>query len=165
MKITTQLKYDAPPDQVATMTADEAFQSRVCEATGAQSFEVSVEKSAQRVRITTTRSMPTDRLPDFARSLLSAGLHIREVEEWGPAAADGSRDGTIEVTIVGAPVSLSGALSLRPDGAGARGDVDAELTARVPFVGGRIEEAVAPAVVSALHVEEKTAARWLAGQR
>ncbi len=67
-----------------------------------------------RTVLDTRRSMPMDSLPDFARSFLGGKLEVHETQDWGPAAADGSRDGTLTVEIPGTPMQLNGTLAMRP---------------------------------------------------
>jgi hypothetical protein len=84
------------------------------------------------------------------------------VDTWGPAAADGARDGTIVVEIKGAPVRLTGTITLRPEGAGTVEDVQGDLKAAVPLVGGKIEKVVAPSIQGAVAKEQEVGLRWLA---
>ena len=107
--------------------------------------------------------MPTDKLPDFVKSFVGKELHLTETSDWGPAAADGSRKGRLTVTVGGAPITLDATLSLAPSGQGSRELVEGDLTAKVPLLGGKIEQAAAPAIEAAIHVERSTGATWLAG--
>ena len=165
MKVTAQIRYAADPATTFAMLLDEGFQEQVCRATGAMSFEVSVDAgtSGGGATIRTSRRLPTDGFPDFVQKFVGDTVQVDRADTWGPAAADGSRDGTIVVEIKGAPVRLSGTLTLRPGGPGAVEDVQAELKAAVPLVGGRIEKAVEPTIRAAVATEEKVGARWLAG--
>ncbi|MGI8881142.1 MAG: DUF2505 domain-containing protein [Jatrophihabitans sp.] len=162
MKIEAQLHYSADCERVAEVTRDEAFQNRKCEATGALTHTVSITSNGDRTLIRTTRQMPTDDLPDFVRGLVRDGIHVTEVDDWGPPTADGSRDGTVEVTFAGAPIVMKGSLRLRPDGTGAVASLSADLKASIPLIGSRIEKACSQAVLAAISVEEHTAGEWLA---
>ena len=163
MRLTARLDYpSADPLEVFTMLADPAFLARTCEATGALSHEVDVAPGAGGATVlTTVRELATDRVPDLVRSLVGQTLTVRRVDTWRAAAADGSRHGSVEVTIVGTPVSMSGTLSLAPAGAGAVETVDGELTASVPLIGGRIAKAAEPALRAAIEVEQRVGTTWL----
>jgi hypothetical protein len=123
---------------------------------------VSVDESAGGATIRTTRVLPTEEFPDFVRKFVGDTVHVVRVDTWGPAAADGGRDGTIVVEIKGAPVRLAGTITLRPEGSATVQDVQSDLKASVPLVGGKIEKAVAPAIRGAVGKEEEVGARWLA---
>ena len=82
--------------------------------------------------IVSKRAMPTDKLPDFVKSFVGKELHLTETSDWGPAAADGSRQGRLTVTVGGAPITLDATLSLAPSGQGSRELVEGDLTAKVP---------------------------------
>jgi hypothetical protein len=158
------IRYDAAPPAVFEMLVDPAFQERKCEATGALSWVVGVDRTGDgSAVITTRRSMPTDQLPELVRGLAGRGLEIVEVDEWGPPATDGARAGRVTVRIEGAPVRVTGALRLSGEGRGSRQEIDAELTASVPLIGGRIEKAAEPAMRAAIRVEGRTGAAWLSG--
>jgi hypothetical protein len=170
LRLTDEIRYAADPDAVFAMLSDPDFQDSKCRATGALEHSVEVEPDDDGgVTITTSRSMPTDQLPDFLRGLTGGTLTVVQVETWDPPDGDGGREGTIEVEISGAPVSMHGTLRLAPDGTGdgARTveTIDGELKAKVPLIGGRIEKAAEPAVRAAVRAERRTGTAWLAGER
>ena len=162
MRIDNEITYPAAPDVVSAMTFDPAFQERKCKDTGALSWTVDVAVDGPRTRVTTSREMPTDQFPDFVKSMVGPRLKITEVDEWGAPAADGSRTGTISVTVGNAPVRFTGALELQPSAEGARATITGDLKASVPLLGGRIEQAAAPAITAAVKSEQRTARAWLA---
>src|SRR6476661_3764693 len=108
------MHYPAAPQRAMAVIADPAFQDEKCRQTGALTHTVSVTRPGDRVVIDTLRSMPMDSLPDFARSFLGRTLEVHEVQDWGPAGADGSRDGELRVEIVNTPMRLKGTLAMRP---------------------------------------------------
>ena len=163
MKVTAQIRYAADPATTFAMLLDRGFQEQVCRATGATGFSVDVEQLDDGGTVRTDRELPTDQFPDFVRTFVGDTVHVVRVDTWGAAEADGSRAGTVVVEIKGAPVRLDGTLLLRPDGAATVEDVQGDLKASVPLLGGRIEKAVEPPIRSAVATEEQVGARWLAG--
>lgn len=161
MQVTAQIPYPAAPAAVFAMLTDEKFLRQVCEATGAVKYEVEVQTNSLGAGVTTRRELPTDQIPDFIQRFVGQTLTVLRVDRWEAAAADGSRQGTITVEIVGAPVRMTGTLSLSPDGTGTVEDVDGDLKASVPLIGGKIEKAAEPAVRSALRKEEQLGLAWL----
>jgi hypothetical protein len=160
MKIQSEIRYSQLPAAVSTMIGDPAFQDRKCAATGALDHTVAVTDQAGRTTILTERDMPTDKFPDFLKSLVGKTLKVVQTDDWAPAAADGSRDGSTTVVITGTPLKLTGILRLRPETGGSVVHLDAELKASLPLIGAKVEKAAAPAILSAVRAEEKTAARW-----
>jgi Protein of unknown function (DUF2505) len=166
VNVTAQIRYAADPATAFAMLVDEGFQEQVCRATGSTGYEVAVDRSGARAdagaTIRTTRELPTDQFPDFVQKFVGSTVHVERVDTWQAAAPDGSRDGTIVVEIKGAPVRLTGTLRLRAEGPATVEDVQGDLKAAVPLVGGRIEKAVEPPIRAAVATEEKVGARWLA---
>jgi hypothetical protein len=163
VNVTAQIRYAADPATTFAMLLDRGFQEQVCRATGATGFEVDVEQLDDGGTVRTDRQLPTDQFPDFVKTFVGDIVHVVRVDTWGAAEADGSRAGTIVVEIKGAPVRLEGTLRLRPEGAATVEDVQGDLKASVPLIGGRIEKAVEPPIRSAVAKEEQVGARWLAG--
>ena len=163
MRVTADLRYDADPATVFEMLSDQAFQDRKLSQTGALSWEVRVQQQAGGVVIVSRRALPTDQVPDAFKSLVGASITIAQTETWGPAAADGSRTGAMDLEVVGAPVRMQATLSLSATAEGGSVElVDGELKARVPLVGGRIERTAEPAVRAAIDAEQRIGRAWLA---
>ena len=162
MKVTAQIRFAADPAKTFAVLMDEDFQEEVCRSTGSVGTEVSVDQTGGGATIRTSRELPTDQFPDFIKKFVGDTVHVVRVDTWGPAAADGARDGTIVVEIKGAPVRLTGTITLRPQGAETIEDVDGDLKASVPLIGGKIEKAAAPAIREAIDIEGRTAQEWLA---
>jgi hypothetical protein len=162
VKVTAHIRFAADPARAFALLADEGFQEEVCRATGAVGSEVSVDQTGGGATIRTNSELPTDQFPDFLKKFVGDTVHVVRVDTWGPAAADGARDGTIVVEIKGAPVRLTGTITLRPEGAETVEDVQGDLKAAVPLVGGKIEKVVAPSIQGAVAKEQEVGLRWLA---
>ncbi len=165
MKISETVDYPATPDAVYAMLTSERFQARKCEEAGAISHDVAVTPAGDGARVVTKRDLPTDNLPDFAKSLIGPRLTITETYEWGDANGDGSRPGDLIVELGGAPVSLRAKLALAPAGTGTQMRLDGDLKASVPFIGGKIERSAAPAIIDGIRSEGVVGRAWLAGER
>lgn len=162
MDIDADMHYPAGPDRVMAVLSDPAFQDEKCRQTGALSHTVSVTQPGDRVVIDTLRSMPMDSLPDFARSFLGGKLEVHEVQDWGPAGADGSREAALRVEIANTPMKLSGSMAMRPDGDTATTVViRSQLKANIPLIGGKAEQAAAGPIRAAIAKEEELGTEWL----
>jgi hypothetical protein len=163
MRIRDTIDYAATPERVFAMLSDQAFQEQKAAATGALSHSVSITTQGTDTVIVSKRAMPTGQLPDFVKGFVGKELHLTETSTWGPAAADGSRRGRLVVSVSAAPITLDASLSLVPSGPGSREVIEGDLTAKVPLLGGKIEQAAAPAIEAAINVERSAGATWLAG--
>lgn len=165
VRITAELVYEADPHTVFTMICDTAFQERKCVAGGAVQHEVQIERRDDGTAVITThRTMPTDGVPDFVKSMVGSTLKVTQSDEWAAPAADGDRKGATVVRIAGAPITFTGALRLTSEGTGARQTIDGDLKASVPLLGGKIEKAAEPAIRAAIRAEQRTSSAWIAGE-
>jgi hypothetical protein len=163
VQVNAKVFYPASPDVVFEMLVDRAFCERVCEATGAIRYEVEIERDAGAATITTRRELPTDQVPDYARGFIGSSLEVVRVDHWDAPDADGNRDGTVTVEIKGAPIRLNGSLALRVDDAGTQELIAGDLKASIPLLGGKIEKAAEPALMSAIRKEEEVGLQQLGG--
>ena len=162
MKIAKPIEYAATPEEVFAVLSDVKFQEAKCAATAAIKHSADVKTVGDHTVITTNRVLPSDGLPDFAKSMVGATLKVTETQDWGPASADGSRRGTVEMAVAGAPIALKGTLAIAPGGPGTLEELEAELKAKVPLIGGKIEKAASPPIEESIDIEARTAKEWLA---
>jgi hypothetical protein len=92
-------------------------------------------------------------------------IDLDQTDVWEPASHDGSRTGSIRIEMGGAPVHLTGGMTLVGTAAATAATIDAKVKASIPLVGGRIEKAVHDAVVHAARIEEQVGRAWLAADR
>ena len=156
MRLTTREELAGTVDEVHALLTDRTFQEAKCAATtddGVYTVDVGGGPSGERVR--TERQLPSDGLPDIARSFVGDHLTIVEVHDWTGPAADGSRQSTLDLHVKGAPLTIKGTLRLEPRGAGCVEVLDAELKANVPLIGGRLEKAAAEPIHTAIGIETR----------
>lgn len=161
MDLNTTLRFPADPVTVFTMLIDPEYVGRKAQAANAVRHEVSVQRDGDRATIHLLRVMPPD-VPDFVRKFVGETIELDQTDVWEPAAADGSRDGTISIDMRGAPVTLRGTMLLAPDRTGTVVTVSGKLKASVPLVGGKVERAVHDALITAAGREEEVGRAWLA---
>ncbi|WP_264029985.1 DUF2505 domain-containing protein [Cellulosimicrobium sp. SH8] len=165
MHLSVELRYPAAVPVVGTMLADEEFvrwRAARSGGDGAHVEQVDVTGGAvEGFTVTVRRTLPTDQIPAHVRSFVGGQLEIRQAEAWEPERA-GERSGTVSLEITGAPVRLTGTVTLSPDGDGTVERYAGEVKASVPLFGGAIEQAAAEAVRAALAAEEAAGREWLA---
>ncbi|HLR96610.1 MAG TPA: DUF2505 domain-containing protein [Jiangellaceae bacterium] len=165
MDLNATLKFDAAPGEVFAMLTDEGFLERKAQATYALSQESTVTRDGDTATVKQMRELSGEELPDYARKFVGDRLKLHQTDQWRESATDGSRPGTISVRISGAPVTLDGTTSLTLVGDGTEYHLWGRIKASVPFVGGKIEQTVHDALLSAVRTEEAAGQRWLAEQR
>ena len=155
MDITTRLEFAAPPATVFSMLTDRGYLDEVCRATDSARYDVDVTGSTTR----TSRSFPA---PEAVARFTGSELTVSEETTWGEAAADGSRDADLVLTVDKQPVSLKGRLRLAPGGRGTTVRLVGELKVNVPLLGRKLEQGAAPAVLAGFRTQQAAGDRWLA---
>lgn len=153
----------ADPAVVFAMLTDESFQRSTGDAAGATAVTAAITQDGSDTVINTVRTMSTEGLPSAFKSMVGDHLDIVVEQRWGAAAADGSRTGTTHIEVRDKPVSFDGPCSLKPGGEGSELSVAGDVRCSLPLVGGRVEGAVAPALLAGFSVEEKQGRSYLAG--
>ena len=154
MDISTGLDFAASPADVYAMMIDQGYLEEVCVASESISYDVSVSGS-------TTRSSRTLPSPESAARFTGPQLTVVEEVAWSEPAPDGSRTGTMTMTITGQPVNLKGTLRLRPGGRGTTVDLNGELKVAIPLLGRKLEQSSAPAVLAGFRTQQRVGDRWL----
>ena len=157
-RLSTRLALPAAAGPAFDLVTDPAYVERVATATGGHDVEVSVTRTDDGGAVVVSRrSLPAD-LPSYAKTLVGESVRLIETRTFGPAAADGSREGTVTVDFGSAPVSVEGELRLGADGAGSAVTIDMRISSSVPFVGGKIERFCAEQVERFVAKEQEVAA-------
>ncbi len=154
MDISTGLDFAASPDAVYAMMTDQGYLEEVCVASESISYDASVNGSS-------TRSSRTFASPESVARFTGPQLTVVEEVAWGEPALDGSRTGTMTMTVLGQPVSLKGSLQLRPGGRGTTVDLNGELKVAIPLLGRKLEQSSAPAVLAGFRTQQRVGDRWL----
>ena len=162
-KISSTDSYSGDAAAVFAMVTDEKFLLAKYDAVGMTNSKVlestALPDGGHRVR--TERDVATEGVPDFVKKLVGERTTIVETDEWGPAAADGSRTGTWKAEAKTAPLVMKGTFALTPSGAGSQVVISGEVKASVPLIGGKVEKAVAEATEKALAEEAAFGEEWL----
>ena len=153
MKFTHRAEYPATADEVWAVMSTQDFQDAKCEATTTGDWSSEVSRTGDKTRFTSERVLPTDDLPDIARSFVGSTLTVAEIQTWGPPAADGTRTADLQVHIKGAPMTLKGTVRLSPNGSGSIQAIEGELKVSVPLIGGKLEKAASGPLAMAAQTE------------
>ena len=157
MDISTGLDFAATPEEVYAMMLDRQFLEEVCVASQSIRYDVSVDGTSTKA----SRTLPA---PESAARFTGPELTVVEQVQWADAAGDGTRPGTLTMTVPGQPVRLSGQLQIAPGGRGTTVTLTGELKVNVPLLGRKLEESAAPAVLAGFGTQQEVGDRWLAGR-
>lgn len=157
-----------PADEVyATMVDPEYLHARLEQmgGPGAALLEHTADLEGARYRL--RHGLDKAALPPLVQSFVPGEIVIERTEAVRRRGA-GDYEGDVDVRILGTPASAVGKLRLRDTGDGAAGSdfaVRAEVTVRVPLLGGRIEAVIAEQVKELLAAETQFTLEWLAKGR
>ncbi|WP_109474239.1 DUF2505 domain-containing protein [Ornithinimicrobium cavernae] len=161
MRIHETVEHAASPQQVFDMLCTAEYQELKCVRSGALEHEVAIEVEDDARTVVTRRRLPTDGFPDFARKFVGDSVDVVETQVWGLTPdAEGGHTASLHVEIPRTPVSMSGSVVLAAGESGTEHTVEGELRANVPFIGGKVEAAVAPILARALRLEGKLSREW-----
>lgn len=162
MRVHETLDLPLSAADAAAMYADPSYAEIRKNALGASSVTSTVDGDPSGAfTVRTELSLPTDRVPEVARRFVGSSLTVREEQSWDAPAADGARSGRNRLDVVGMPAGMVASIRLTPAGEAASTlEIDGDLTAKVPLIGGRLEKAAAPYISQVLRVEQKAAATY-----
>ena len=139
MEIKGSHTYDVPVEAVIRMLSDE--QATVAKYEGLSSRDVKMlecEAQGDDLRVVSSRVVDVD-LPAFAKRVLRPTNTMQQTDEWR-RQSDGSWEGTFDVEVRGAPIHISGTMSLTPLDGQTVHDVSVCVEVKVPIIGGRIAD-------------------------
>ncbi|HET8603054.1 MAG TPA: DUF2505 domain-containing protein [Marmoricola sp.] len=156
MRFHHQVRYDAPVAAVRAMLADPAFREASAEAQGVVSADVGITTDGERMSVVIDQVQPTAGVPGFARKFAGETTRAVQTEEW-----TSTTDATIRIETPGKPTSITGSLTLRPDGSGTVETMEAEIKVKVPLIGGRLEALMGDLVAQGMDREHEAGVDWL----
>lgn len=113
------------------------------------------------IDVTTTQVLRADRLPAVVTQFHRGDLAIQREETW-TGVTDGRATATVNGSIKGAPVTLSGDAVLGPsESGGARLQLRVTVEVRVPLVGGKIENFIGSGLVELIIAEQRFTTGWI----
>lgn len=157
MQISSRLDFEADPKTVYEMMTDKGWLTELVSRTGATSHTIDVAGPTTRIDM----ALPA---PSEVSKFVGSALNLQQVIEWGPAAADGSREGTLAITVPGLPVTMDGRAEMRPGGRGTVVDYSGDFQVRIPLMGKKIEQQASPYVKQAIDAQQEAGDDWIAAR-
>jgi hypothetical protein len=150
-----------PAEKVfATMTDPEYLRARLHELGGPGSQLLEHEAAPEAARYRLKQGLSESDLPPIVGKVMNGDLSIERTETLR-RTEPGRYAGDVDVRIVNAPASAMGTMTLADADDGSEFGVHADVTVRVPLLGGKIEEIVAEQVRRLLAAETAFTVRWL----
>jgi hypothetical protein len=138
------------------MLTDPAFREKASWAQGVESVDVSVQGD----RVTIEMVQPNTDVPSFAKAIAGDTVRVVQAEEW-----DGTGAASFSLTTPGKPAGIHGTRRLVADGDGTLDTFEGEAKARIPLVGGKIENLIGTKLKAGWDTEHQVGVRWLRGER
>ncbi len=166
MHLNVVLNYDLSVDEVVDLQCDEGFLQFKADETKTVLLAADVIRhDGGAVTSAVRRTMTSDLIPANLRAFVGNQLEVRQTEAWAePELSPGTRHGTFALEITGAPVRISGSMTVRAADAGAVLEYAGDVVASVPLFAATVETAVGQAITQVLVDEEALARQWLASR-
>jgi len=155
MRLTHEVRYDAPVSEVRAMLLDAAFREQATAAQQPLSAHVEVDGDV------VTIEMETDltEVPSFVRNFAGDTVRTVQLERWSGTSAEFS------ITSPGKPGGIHGRRVLVEDGTGCLDTFEGEAKVPVPFIGKKIEPKLGRLIQDGWDEEQLVGSTWLAGGR
>lgn len=160
------IDYSASVERVARFYASSEHAAERARRLGVNDTHVDVQGNPDGAFTTTIQAtVPREQIghDKFSR-FLPGRLDVTIVHDWD-APDGGSRTGRLRATVASLPVDLSADFTLSDSGDGSRMSIEANLSVKIPLVGGAIEKAALEAAGDAFDTEEAFANDILAHER
>ena len=154
-------EYEGSVEQVHQAFSDEQYWLARLADSGADDYSLdSLTVDDNGLDIVTTQRLRSDRLPAVVQQFHRGDLSLIREETWSPIH-DGQATATIQLTIIGAPATLSGTAVLAPANGGSRLEFHATVQVNVPLVGGKIENFIGSQLMDLLIAEQRFTTVWI----
>lgn len=147
--------YNGSAERVVELMRTKEFIEDIARHGGAKSYDVKIDGDVTRLSMSLSA-------PANIAKVIGAQIQLSQVMSWGEPDAGGSRPGSVTVDVAGVPVHVDAAATLRPLDAVSEADFRGTLTVRIPLLGRKIEQQVAPMISEAFAGIERRVNDWLA---
>lgn len=158
MHFRKELLFNGTPEEVYAVLADEKFRHAVARRAGSTEVEITTEQTEEGLVSTVCSRQPAPDLPGPMASLLGSELRVDQQEIW--VSHDHAK---LEVTVHGKPGHIKGTVRLEPRGDQTAQIIDAEVKARIPLIGGKVEGVTCRVLGSIQKLQCEVANEMLAG--
>lgn len=123
--------------------------------------EPTVARDDDSIIVTIVRQLPMDKIPSPVKGLVGNG-QITQVDTWSEAPDDaGVLSGSWRAELGTAPATMGGDYGISPNASGCSYSCSVDVSVKVPFIGGKIEEQVRSYLDHLIGKEQAFLADWL----
>ena len=156
MNLSHSVRYDASIADVYAMLMDPVFREKAAWAQQVESVDVTVEGS----EVSIDMHQPNTDVPAFARKVVGARIHAIQAEVW-----NGVDTAEFSITTPSVPAGIRGTRALVEDADGTLDTFEGEAKAKVPLIGGKLEDLIGHKLKAGWDIEHAVGVAWLAGER
>lgn len=153
MRIEETLDVEADVDAVHALMSSPDFQQRKADAVGASSCDIKVRVHGDSLVVSVHRRVPAGTVPEFIKAMVEPTIGVTEVECWEPLKEDGTRAGSFDIDVTGAPIRLRGSVRIQPREDGCSLTFAGDLSTSVPLFCQAIERAASTQVLDTIYTE------------
>jgi len=135
--MTSNYSFSADVETVFDKLTDPDFLVERCVALGEKNIQCDVESDGRKTTVVLSRTIKRE-LPAVLAKLFGAENHMVMTEKWEDIG--NSKMGSYTVDVQGQPVTLSAKFKLKPTDQGCEYTVDYSCKAKIPLVGGKVED-------------------------
>ena len=153
-------EYSVPPAQLLAALSDPKYLAARNERFAGVG-EPSAVTEDDTVVITSMRQLPMDKIPGIVKGMVGDG-QITQVDTWNREAdAQGAIPGTWRADLGSSPATIGGDYRIEPTDSGSSYSCTVDVTVKVPFIGGKIEEQVRGFLDRLIVKEQEFLADWV----
>ena len=121
----------------------------------------SSETDGEQIVITSMRQLPMDKIPGMVKGMVGDG-RITQVDTWNRTPdVEGVVTGSWRADLGTAPATIGGEYRIAPTSSGSSYSCSVDVSVKVPFIGGKIEEQVRAYLDRLVTKEQEFLADWV----
>jgi hypothetical protein len=161
MEVRGEQRYQADVETVLKMFGNPEFINAKHTALGARNIEVKrCDLMERKLDLEIQREVPVE-APALLKKFLGDWNLLSQTEHWQGEPGKGYHCKT-SIQIKGAPVTITGTMSIRPDGDGTINAVQLNVECKIPLVGGKLADFVGASSKQAMQQEFDYTVQYLA---
>ena len=151
------IDFPATPDRTFLMFTSVSYAEMKCN--GASDATFHIENLDRTVEVNISRRF-TD-IPETFKKFVGDSFQLQEHQSW-QKNADGKHYADVTITVKDKPVTVTGTITLTPQGDGARLIFNAQVSVSIPLFGGMAEGFIRDQLHGILNDEQTIGLQWLA---
>ncbi|CAM3094941.1 uncharacterized protein DUF2505 [Williamsia muralis] len=158
-KLHHSIDFPCPPAQFAAAVADEQYWKDLVANVAADLSDLdSFTDEGDKVTVVLRQRVPEKNLPSMVTKIRPGDLEITRTVVWSKGEA---AEGAFSAVVSCAPAKVKGSQRLIATSTGCEISFDGSVEVSIPFVGGKVEKAIAENVVQLIEAEHEYTTEWI----